>query len=171
MGRMRGAGDSAGGRRGRPARGADRRARRLGRRVEQERRGVPSDEEAPEVRLGDLGTPEDVGRQGHDDVRLGRFFLVSGEQAPDEWDVGDAGNAREAVALVVENEPGQQVGLAVREAECRDDLPVVERGQALEAGGAHRGDVELQLQSHLAVVVNPGGDVDVDADVLVLEGT
>ncbi len=148
-----------------------RRGRRRGRgRLEEERRALAADEEGAEVLLVDLRPPDDVRGQGHHDVGLLRLVLVLREEPPDERDAREAGQAGEPPPLVVEDEAGEHVGLAVAQADGRVHRAAVEGGQALVARRPHRGDLELEEQRHLPVVVGARGDVDVDADVLVLEG-
>src|SRR5512134_4014993 len=105
--------------------------------------------------------------QGQDDVRLRGLGLVAGEEAPQEGNAGEAGHAGEARSFGIADQAGQDVGLAVVEADDAGEGPAVEGGQALVAGRPYRGDVELQAQGDVAVVVDPGRDIDVHAHVLV----
>ncbi len=79
------------------------------------------------------------------------------------------GDAFECPALVVADQAGQQVGLAVLQPDHRVDLAIAERGQPAEADARDVADGNLQRQRHLIVVVRPRRDVDVHADVLVVE--
>ena len=72
-------------------------------------------------------------------------------------------------ALLVANQAGQHVGLAVLQPDHRVDRAVAERRQAAEAGARDAAHLDLQRQRHLVVVVRARRDVDVDADVLVVE--
>ena len=128
----------------RPGRGRGRGAGR--RRLELEGRDLAAHEERAEVRLGDLGPPDHVRRQGHHDVGLLGLVLVLREQPPDERDAREAGQAGEPLPLVVEDEPGEHVRLAVAQADRRVDGAAVEGRQPLVARRAHRRDVELELQ-------------------------
>ena len=71
--------------------------------------------------------------------------------------------------LVVANQAGEHVGLAVPQPDDRVDLAVAERRQAAEAGARDALHRDLQRQRHLVVVMRARRDVDVHADVLVVE--
>ncbi len=89
----------------------------LRRHFEQEGRGLAADEEGAQVALGDVAAPDDVRRQRHHDVGLLRLVLVPGEQPAQERDARDPRQAGEPAALVVEDQAGEQVGLAVAQAD------------------------------------------------------
>ena len=92
-----------------------------------------------------------------------------GEQPADDRQVAQAGHALEHAALVVANQAGEQVRLAVLQPDHRVDRAVAERRQPAEAGARDAADLDLERQRHLVVVMGARRDVDVHADVLVVE--
>ena len=71
--------------------------------------------------------------------------------------------------LVVADEAGQHVGFAVPQPNHRVDLAIAERRQPAEARRRKCSDRHLQRQRHVVVVMRARRDVDVHADVLVVE--
>jgi hypothetical protein len=79
------------------------------------------------------------------------------------------GNAGERLALLVTNQAGEHVGFAVAQADRGVDLAIAERRQPAEAGAGNARDGDFQPERHVVVVVRPRRDVDVHADVLIVE--
>ena len=111
----------------------------------------------------------DARRQRQDDVGLLRLAAVVREQSSHERKVAQPGHPFEHAPLVVADQARQQVRLAVLQADHGVDLAIAEGGQPAEAGAGNTADQNLQRQRHLAIVMRARRDVDVHADVLVVE--
>ncbi len=94
---------------------------------------------------------------------------VAREQPPDEREIDQPRDAREHRALVVADQSGQHVRLAVLQPDRRGDFTIAERRQPAEATSRDVAQRHLERQRHVVVVVRARQDVDVHADVLVDE--
>ena len=79
------------------------------------------------------------------------------------------GHAVERVAFFVADQARQHVRLAVTQPDDRLDFAIAERRQPAEARAGDVGDRHRQVQRYVVVVVHARRDVDVHADVLVVE--
>ena len=109
-------------------------------------------------------TPDDARRQHQDDVGLLALLVVLREQPSDDRQVAQAGDAFERRPLFVANQPGEQVGLAVAQADRRVDVARAERRQVVVARAREVAHLELQPQRDVVVVVHPRRDLDVHAN-------
>ena len=91
------------------------------------------------------------------------------EQPADNRHVAQAGDSFHERPLVVANQAGEQVRLAVAQPDRRRDFAIAERRQPAEPGAEMAGDDHFQRQRHVVVVVRARRDVDVHADVLILK--
>ena len=83
------------------------------RQIDQRRARVVAHAERPQVVLAEIEHADDVRRQRQDDVGLLRLLAVVREEAPDDREVAQARNPSSDRPLVVANQAGEQVGLAV----------------------------------------------------------
>ena len=136
------------------------------RQIDQRRVAVVADPEWPQIVFIQIEHANDVRRQRQHDVGLRGLLAVVREQPPDDRQIAQAGNAFHDRPLVVANEAGEKVRLAVAKPDRRGDLAVAECRQPAEACSGQTRDDDLQRQRHIIVVVRPRRDVDVDANVL-----
>ena len=151
-----------------------RRRRRFGRPAAEDRRrsahrhvALRADVDRAQVRRRELVRADDARRQQHHDVGLPDVGVVVGEQLLQERHAQDAGEPAQRSALVLAQQPGQQVRLAVAQPQPGGDLARGEGRQGL--AGNHRvlaAGAVLQHQVHhdVALVGDPRGHLDDHAD-------
>ena len=93
-----------------------------------------------------------------------RLLVVLREEAADDRQVAQAGDAIERRPLFVADQAGEQVGLAVLQPDRGVDVARAERRQVVVADAGEVAHLELQPQRDVVVVVQPRRDLDVDAD-------
>ncbi len=97
---------------------------------------------------------------------------LRGEEVLEERNLAEAGGSADVAVVLLGDDAGEDAGLAFLELnDLLDDVLADDGlGDAGDGDGALlRGDLHLHLEGDLAVVVDGGGDVDVDADVEVGE--
>src|SRR5438093_7383350 len=146
-----------------------RRLRRDGRQLSGRRQRIAADAERTQIRFGEVEHADDVGRQRQNDVGLLGRLLIVREQTADDRDVAETGHALQRRALIVANQPGEHVGLALAQPDDGVDLAVAERREPAESGARDAAHLHPDRQRHVVVMVRARRDVDVDADVLVGE--
>src|SRR4029079_6628879 len=107
--------------------------------------------------------------QRQDDVGFEILFAVMGEESADQWQIAQPDDAREHTSFIVADQTREQVGLAVVQSNHRADIAVAEGWQSTESCAGNTAHFELQRERYLVVMVRARRDVDVDADVLVVE--
>ena len=144
------------------------------------RRAGRSTPRAPPRRRGPRGTAagrprvksehaHDSRRQRQDDVRFLRLAAVVREQPADERHVAQPGTPSSTRRSLSRIRPASRFVSP----SCRRITVLISRlpnvGQPAEAGPGNAADQDPQRQRHLAVVMRARRDVDVHADVLVVE--
>ncbi len=125
-----------------------------------------------QVPLGQRLRANDVRREQHHDVGLRDLLVVGREELLDHRHVDAAGEPGQRLALVVAQQAGQQVRLAVAQAHARRDLARSERGEVLPPDvdvAPLRAAFDLEVQDDVAVVGHARRHGHVDADLFVGE--
>ena len=105
-----------------------------------------------------LARADDVRRQQHHDVGLADRVVVGREELLENRHVDGAREPGQRLALVLAQQAGQQVRLAVAKAQARGDRALAERRHADAGhrdGGAERAVVEQQVEDDVAVDRHP----------------
>ena len=124
------------------------------------------------VALRQLVRPHDARRQQHDDVGLPDRLVGVSEERAEQRDAEGSGEATERPAVLLTEEPGKQILLAVAETERRLDPARAEGGQRGSRHvdvGAEGAVLDGQLEDDLVLVGHPRRHLDDDANRAVTE--
>ena len=124
------------------------------------------------VHLVYIGTANDVGHDGEDDFVFRMILRGLAEEIAEDGNLRESGDAGERLGLLIFHDSAEQVGLAVFQADFMLDFALADDGLADAADvllASDGGNVHRNLQRDFAVGVDARRDVDVDADVEILE--
>ncbi len=124
------------------------------------------------VELGEDRLADDVGNEQEDDLIVLDVLVGRAEDVFEQRDLGEAGGTGESSAVGLGEDAGKDAGLAFLELDDLLDGALGDDGlgNAGDGGGAALGgDLDLELEADLVVVVDGGRHVDVDADINVSE--
>ena len=119
-----------------------------------------------------VAAADDMRHDGKDNLIFGMILGGLPEQVFQDRNLGQARNAAQRLCLLVFHDSAQQVGFAVFEADFVFDLALPDDGLADAANvllACDRGNIHQNLESDFAIGMNVRSDVDVHADVEILE--
>ena len=125
--------------------------------------------EGPQIFFREVEHAHDARRQHQDDVGLRSLITGMAEQMANARQVAQPGNAVPCAALVVADQTGEHVRLAIPQSNLRLDFPVTEGWDPAETFSGDARDRDDERQRDGVIEVRARCDVDVDADVFVVE--
>ena len=126
----------------------------------------------PPVFLVDLKGPDDVRRDGEDDLILLSLFGLLGEEVLEDGDLLQQGPAGQRLGFSVLKNAADEVDLAIGKPCLMLDAALPNGWLGYAVNGllaSDRGDLKGHFEGDIVALVYVGSDIDIDADVDVLE--